>query len=107
LIKINKANLLVSVRDLEYIMNWNLDEKPAQGKTLSLFDMTGFNPDEQQVMQLLKEKNVPVFIDELSFRSRIPPGKLASVLLNLEFAGWVVSLPGKQFKLAKGGQGIP
>ena len=100
LIKINKAHLLVSVKDLEYIMNWNLSQDSRKEKTLSL-DFTGFQPDEQKVIQLLKEKNAPCMIDELSFRSQIPLGTLASVLLNLEFGGSVVSLPGKQYKLAK------
>ncbi len=100
LIKMNKAHLLVSVKDVEYIMNWNL--KPDSKKeTLSLFEVTAFQPDEQKVIRLLRERNGPFPIDDLSFESQISPGTLASVLLNLEFGGWVVSLPGKQYKLAR------
>ena len=101
LIKINKAHLLASVKDLEYIMNWSLVKTLKKEDTLPLFDSSSFQPHELQVMRLLKEKKTPILIDELSFQSQIPLGPLASALLNLEFGGWVVSLPGKQYKLAK------
>jgi len=51
------------------------------------------------VIERLKEKKGPVMIDELSFLSGIPLGTLSSVLLNLEFSGLVVSLPGKLYRL--------
>ncbi len=101
LIKINKAHLLVSVKDLEYIMNWGLKQSSKKDGTLSLFDLTAFRPEEQKVIQLLRQKDTPVMIDELSFQSEIPLGTLASVLLNLEFGGLVASLPGKQYRLVK------
>ncbi len=100
LIKINKAHLLVSTRDLEYIMNWGLKKDSKMENTLPLlFDFSGLQPDEQKVMKWLKEKKGPVMIDELSFQSGIPQGTLSSVLLNLEFSGLVQSLPGKQYRL--------
>ncbi|HMI65417.1 MAG TPA: DNA-processing protein DprA [Cyclobacteriaceae bacterium] len=99
LIKINKAHLLVSTNDLEYIMNWSLSKDPKKENTLPLFDHSVLPPDEQKVIERLKEKKGPVMIDELSFLSGIPLGTLSSVLLNLEFSGLVVSLPGKLYRL--------
>jgi DNA processing protein len=99
LIKINKANLLTSVKDIEYIMNWSTQETPSKKETPSLSDLSEFEPDEQKVITLLQEKNAPIMIDELSWKSSIPPSMLASLLLNLEFKNIVTTLPGKQYKL--------
>ena len=103
LIKINKAHLLASTKDLEYIMNWGLKKDSKKEGTLPLlFDLSALEPDEQKVIEHLKEQKGPVMIDKLSFQSGIPIGLLSSVLLNLEFKGLVSSLPGKQYKLLKG-----
>ncbi len=95
LIKTNRANLFHSVKDLEYIMNWSSDA-PNLSPTL---DLSSFEPDEQTVIQILKSKNSPMMVDELSIRSAMNPSKLASLLLTLEFKNVVKSLPGKQFAL--------
>jgi DNA processing protein len=95
LIKINKAHLFTSVRDLEYIMNWNANQSVPS----TIFDPGDFDPEEQKIIQLLMMKKVPVAIDEISLQSGVPLNLLASVLLNLEFKGVVSSLPGKRYKL--------
>lgn len=95
LIKTNRANLFNNVKDLEYIMNWSSDT-PAQAQTL---DLSTFEPDEQTVIGILKAKNAPMMVDELSIRSSLHPSKLASILLTLEFKNAVKSLPGKMFTL--------
>ncbi len=95
LIKINKANVYTSVRDLEYIMNWSAESGGVQ----TTLDLTQFEPDEQKVIAILRERNAPVMIDELSFKSSMPPSRLASLLLTLEFKDAVKSLPGKMFAL--------
>ena len=99
LIKTNKANLLTSVKDIEYIMNWSVENSSSRKDTLPKFDISQYEPDEQKVIGLLLEKNTPMMIDELSWKSAISPSLLASLLLNLEFKNVVQSLPGKQFKL--------
>jgi len=96
LIKTNCANLYSSVKDLEYIMNWS-----AETTTVAqpIFDLSVFDTDEQNVIRILKERNAPVMIDELSFKSSLSPSHLASLLLTLEFKNVVKSLPGKMFAL--------
>lgn len=96
LIKTNRANLFTSVKDLEYLMNWSA---ASTSPTQAVLDFTTFEPDEQTVIRILKERNAPVMIDELSFKSALPPGQLASLLLSLEFKNAVKSLPGKMFTL--------
>lgn len=100
LIKINKAHLITGVEDIAYIMNWSADkpatETPGEQLNLALYDT-----EEQNVMMLLKEKNGPMAIDELSRKSSLSPSTLASLLLNLEFKNAVRSMPGKLYKLNK------
>ena len=93
LIKINKASLLMSVKDLEYILNWNVGVEKS-GPQLSL-DLPSLEPDELTVMKVLQEKNAPIMIDELSEKTDMGQGMLASLLLTLEFKNMVISLPGK------------
>jgi DNA processing protein len=97
LIKSNKAHLITSVKDLEYIMNWEAQTKPA--KKQEAFLLEGFEPDEQIVLKALLEKN-PCAIDELSWKTGLPLSQLASLLLNLEFKNIIHSLPGKLYKLS-------
>lgn len=97
LIKSNKAFLATSVKDLEYLMNWNAGSPvPVKKKTL---DIESLDADEKVVVEVLAANNNQLVIDELSWRSALPIGKLASVLLALEFRGVVSPLPGKVYKL--------
>lgn len=101
LIKTNKANLLTSVKDLEYIMNWTPGNADTDSSSAAPFDLSQFEPDERKIIELLRSKNAPMMIDELTWKSQISPSQLASLLLGLEFRNIVQSLPGKQFKLSK------
>jgi DNA processing protein len=96
LIKSHSAYLITSVKDLEYLMSWDTNEKPVKKQTLS---MEEFSSEEQSVLQLLIGNNNQLMIDELSWRSGIAMSQLASILLALEFKGIVSSLPGKVYKM--------
>lgn len=98
LIRNNKAVIYTSIKDLEYHLNWSVEEKQS-GK--EEFDFSSFNSDEQTILRILNEKNRPLMIDELTIKSFLPPSQLASILLTLEFADVVRSLPGKQFALKR------
>lgn len=95
LIKSNRAHLISSVKDLEYITGWVLGQAPVKKQIASL---ENFEPNEQTVLRTLLENNKQLMIDELSWRTNIPIGQLASILLNLEFKGAIASLPGKIYK---------
>ncbi|HYF69400.1 MAG TPA: DNA-processing protein DprA [Ohtaekwangia sp.] len=97
LIKTNKAFLITSVKDLEYLMNWDLTQPGIVKKPV--LDLDQFNEDEKTVIRLLLENKNQLMIDELSWRSGIGVSQLASILLTLEFQGYVTPLPGKQYKL--------
>lgn len=96
LIKSNKAHLLTSVKDIEYIMGWDAAKPPRKKASATL---EGYEPDEQTVLKVMIDKKANVLIDELSWKANLPVSQLASVLLGLEFKGIVKSMPGKQYAL--------
>ncbi|HEY5745820.1 MAG TPA: DNA-processing protein DprA [Chryseolinea sp.] len=100
LIKSNKANLLTNVKDLEYHMNWSAGVKPLKKRIQ--FDLDEYDADEQEVLKRLLENNHQLTIDEISWRTALPIGKLASILLGLELKNIVAALPGKVYKLLVG-----
>lgn len=97
LIKAHKANLLTSVKDLEYIMNW---EAPRPVAALNVEPAySDYEPEEQAVLRTLWESAAPLMIDALSGRSGLPPGQLASILLTLELKGIVAPMPGSAYRI--------
>jgi len=99
LIKTNKANLFTSVKDLEYIMNWSTDSPSAKGLSAAIAE-SNLSIEEKLIVDCLRKREMPIMIDQLSIESEIPLGQLSSLLLSLEFAGLVVSLPGKRYGLS-------
>jgi DNA processing protein len=99
LIKSNKAHLISSVKDLEYLMNWDATLKTKTKK--EFFALENYDPMEQTVLKIMLEKEGQMMIDELCWSSNLPVSQMASVLLGLEFKGVVKSLPGKLYKVVK------
>jgi len=98
LIKENKAILFESVKDLEYAMGWNVSESTSSSYVA--YSLHDFNEEEQQVIKMMQTKETPMMIDELAWKTGLPQGQLASLLLTLEMKNAVQALPGKQFKLS-------
>ena len=96
LIKTNRAALIQSAKDIEYIMGW--EEKKKTGRTIQKQIFTELGPEEQVLFNLLREKG-KIGIDELTLLSGMPMSKAAANLLTLEFAGLIRSLPGKIYEL--------
>lgn len=96
LIKSQRAHLVESVRDVGYIMGWDLPEKkpPAQQKIF-----TELSPAEEIITECLRESG-PVQIDELCLKAGMPVSAVTVHLLNLELNGLVRSRPGKIFALS-------
>ena len=94
LIKTNKAVLLESTKDLEYVMGWEEKGKKA-GAQKKLF--LQLKPEERVLVNLLSEQNLG--IDMLCLKSQFSSSKVAATLTNLEFSGVVTCLPGKVFQL--------
>ncbi|MFZ5999385.1 MAG: DNA-processing protein DprA [Bacteroidota bacterium] len=101
LIKTNRAHLFTSVQDLEFIMSWKKDGDATQKDVFSPASWNDLNPEEKAVLTVMKQKDEPIQIDELAWKSAMPQGVLASMLLNLEFKNLVQSMPGKLFRLVR------
>jgi DNA processing protein len=98
LIKAHKANLLTSVKDLEYMMNWEVAQPAVVTPAAPCY--AEYEPDEQMVLKTLWESAAPLMLDVLSGRSGLPPGQLAGILLTLELKGVVTPMPGSAYRMS-------
>lgn len=96
LIKTNRAHLISSVKDLEYIMNWELSNTVIHNRQLGL-DLA-MSAVEKSICEVLQETG-PIGIDALLYRLKLPQNKLAIILLELEMKGGIIALPGKVYRL--------
>lgn len=98
IIKKNIAQSISSAEDLEYYMQWPEASETKDVKISLIKDE--FNEVEWAVIGTMKKVKSAIHIDDLSWKSQIQIGKLASILLNLEFRGIITSLPGKKYALS-------
>lgn len=96
LIRTNKAVLIQSVKDVGYILGWDVDSKKSPKRQRQLF--VELSLDEEKVVEVM-QKNENTGIDTICAETRLPISKIAAALLNLEFQGLVRALPGKMYKL--------
>ncbi len=94
LIKIHKAFLLQSAKDIEYILNWEQNINPKQQV---LF--VELSEDEKKIAQIL-QKNGKTVIDTICKESGFNSAKASALLLEMEFNDAVRCLPGKVYELA-------
>jgi DNA processing protein len=95
LIKTHKANLIESVADLEYVMNWETKgDRVNTAKPL----FAELNIEEEKLVEVLK-LYPEAGIDCVATNSGLSTGRVSAILLGLEFKDVVTQLPGKQFRL--------
>ncbi|WP_019990393.1 DNA-processing protein DprA [Rudanella lutea] len=102
LIRENRAQIYTSPQDIIDAVRWSVEAASA-GTTTGTRATSAPLPidvteEESQILALLRQ-HPDSHIDDLSWRSTIPMGQLAALLLNLEFQGFVRSLPGKKYQL--------
>lgn len=95
LIQQNKAALITSAKDVITLMDWLPKKKKAPVQAALFSELL---PEEQVLVDIIKAKG-KVNIDDLCVASKMPQGKTAGLLLNLEFSGVVRALPGKVYEL--------
>ncbi len=103
LIRENKAQIYTRPQDIIEALNWDqatpgTNTSPLARKPSAPALPTNFTDEESQILALLRQQT-DVHIDDLSWKSQIPMGKLASLLLSLEFQGFVRTLPGKKYQV--------
>jgi len=96
LIKSNRAALIETVADLEYVMNWSSTKSQPDAIQPRLFNDLG--ADEKIIVDLLQSEG-EMAIDLICIKTGLTMNKVSPTLLNLEFAGIVKGLPGKVFKV--------
>ncbi|MDF1674861.1 MAG: DNA-processing protein DprA [Vicingaceae bacterium] len=96
LIKTNKAALIQSAKDIEYIMGWQATtDKKTASQTKLFVELS----DEEKTIANILSVTDKMAIDNIALKSELPMSKTAALLLNLEFNGIVKSYPGKMYKL--------
>ena len=98
MIKSNKAALIESAEDIEFQLGWESPGSTRVEQQLKFVPM--LTDEEQQVYSVLKEFGQEV-IDIICYKTKMPVGKVSSILLNLEFAGLVKCRPGNVFAITK------
>ncbi len=97
LIKSNKAAMITSAKDLEYILGWKTPEAGRENARTKLF--IELDPDQKRVMNYLLEVQKQL-LDLIALNCSLSIQKTATVLLQLELNGLVRSLPGKWYQAA-------
>ena len=95
LIKSNKAAMITSVKDLEYVLGWKTDREKIKDIQKSLF--VELDPHEQKVIDHLNASEKQV-LDLLALECELSIQKTVTILLQLELKGLVRSLPGKWYQ---------
>lgn len=95
LIKNNIAQVICSASEFIETMAW--DDVQQSNVQRKLF--TNLSEDENLIVQHLIRQNMHIHFDDLLNYFEWKNSKLASILLQLEFAGVIKALPGKMYRL--------
>jgi DNA processing protein len=99
LIKTMKAAIYTGPKDLEEVLSWSKTDSEEPAETFVDLE-SKFDESEIKILKLMKQHG-EVDIDHLAYSIQTTLSILASKLLNLEFEGYISSLPGKKYKLKK------
>lgn len=96
LIKTNQAAMVECVDDLEYLLGWSRDEnKKRSQQTKLLIDLS---EEEELVFNYLRQEGKS-HINPISIVCKLPMSKLAPILINMEFNGYLNCYPGNMYEL--------
>ncbi len=97
LIKNHQAHLLTRAADIVDVMCWG-EAAPASKNIVDILDrLPELTRAERDTIQTIGQSEV--HIDELSYKTQLPPNQLLTLLLQLEFKKIVKFLPGNKFRL--------
>ncbi len=92
----HKARIFTDAPAMIDWMQWNSEAAPPKNE----WDLSAFSGEERAVLTLLLDRG-EMHIDELNWYAEVPPGRLPSILLTLEFRDVVRQSPGKKFSVRK------
>lgn len=94
LIRSQKAGLIEGAEDLAKSMGWEIKKQQHAQQT----QLPALNESEEKIVAALRGMG-NLHVDEISSLADLAVSKTSSLLLSLEFAGVVKSLPGKLYRL--------
>lgn len=97
LIKTHQAQLLTSVSDLVYLLNWNTAETPKKPIQKQLF--VELNAEEKKIITYLEQKQKQ-HIDQIALQCNLSLQQAVSLLFTLEMKGLIVAFPGKIYGIS-------
>lgn len=97
IIAANTAQLVTSAGDVAAAMRWSVKQTDGQQLTLPL----DLNDDESRIIAILTD-NDTVTISQFTAGLGWPVTKLMNLLIDLEFRGLVVAIPGGSYRLSAG-----
>jgi DNA processing protein len=92
----NKAHVFSGIDDFFEILDW---QNNAQPKAKQMDFLQELDEQQKAVFSFIKEKK-QASVDVLSVVHQIPLGQLSNVLLTMEIAGFLKTLPGKMYALS-------
>jgi DNA processing protein len=94
------AKLVESAEDVleELSLSYHLPTRPTGGSVPRTQVQPPLEGEEALLYEMLSDQ--PLHIDDLIVKSRIPPGRVASLLMSLEIKGYCRQERGKQFQRA-------
>ncbi len=99
LIKTNRAHLIQSIEDLEYIMDWSSEKSfISEKEKIQIETINKLSENEKVIVKILKKYDF-LDIDNLMRQSKFDSNTLSLLLLELEFKNIVRAMPGKIFSL--------
>ncbi len=96
LIKRNQALLVDSAADIIQAMQWESTQAETETESLTLFE--DLSPQEEQIMQILRQEPDGVHVNIVVIETGLPYPEVTSALFTLEMAGMVRALPGSIYR---------
>jgi DNA processing protein len=94
LIKSNRAALIESAEDIEYILGWKSGKNSINTQKALFIEL---NEEEEIVLGIVKNQG-PVSLDFVSLQTSLPVSKVSPVLLSLEFKNLIRTRPGNCYE---------
>lgn len=95
IISVGMARLLTGADDLIASMGWTAKTAPDEPTQMSL--PMALNPDEEKIVKYLETKD-DASLAQLTSATGFPIARLMSMLIDMEFRGLILSLPGAKYR---------
>ncbi len=99
LIKRGEAALVENADDIDELLHWTDERLSKKGSETTLFDNVE-SEEQKRIFNLLMSEG-ELSTNEIGMQTGLPVSQISTILLEMEFAGMVMSLPGNNYKLLR------